>query len=166
MANRILIAIDGSENANRAIAYAGRLLRNAPECRVTLFHVLERLPPELLEHGGSENPRVLDRKEETLQPAQGTWVDSKREEAAPLLLRAREILKHAGIGAQQIETRLANASAHVPIAQRILQEAQQGGYHTIVVGRRGLSMVEKLLYGSVTEEILQKAEGVTLWVVQ
>ena len=56
--SRILVAVDDSEHSGRALRYVGTLLRDTRDVRVTLFHVLKPMPRELLEHGGSEDPRV------------------------------------------------------------------------------------------------------------
>lgn len=41
-----------------------------------------------------------------------------------------------------------------------------GGYGTIVLGRRGLSQVEKFTMGSVSSKTLQLAEEMAVWIVQ
>jgi nucleotide-binding universal stress UspA family protein len=166
MASRVLVATDGSENAIRALSYVGRVLRNAPDCCITLLHVTKALPPELLEHGGSEDPQTERAKEEQIDRQIEEWKGSQRNSAAAILASGRETLQGEGVSDQRIEAELVEPAPHEAVAQRILEEAQAGGYDTIVVGRRGMSMMEKLLYGSVTEGLLRKAEGFTIWVVQ
>lgn len=58
-AKNILIAVDDSDESARTLHYAGALLRDIPEVKVTLFHVLNPMPRELMEHGGR---RILRRK--------------------------------------------------------------------------------------------------------
>lgn len=166
MTNGILVAVDGSENADRAVAYVGRMLRHAPDSRITLLHVLQGLPPQYLEHGGSEHLEELQFKDEQLRRQIDQWVRSKRTTVYPVLARAQQMLEQAGISAERIETRLVDPTPHVPIERRILEEARAGEHYTIVVGRRGISMLEKLLFGSVTEGLLKGADGFTVWVVQ
>ena len=48
---RILLAVDESENSHHVAQYVGSLLGQTPDVGVTLFHVLQPLPRELLEHG-------------------------------------------------------------------------------------------------------------------
>ena len=50
-------------------------------------------------------------------------------------------------------------------AMDILREAQEGGYGTIVMGRRGLSKVREFLLGRVTNKVLQGAENFAVWIV-
>jgi nucleotide-binding universal stress UspA family protein len=47
----------------------------------------------------------------------------------------------------------------------ILKEAKDGGYGTIVMGRRGLSKVHEFLMGRVTNKVLHRAEGFAVWIV-
>lgn len=67
------------------------------------------------------------------------------------LRRARGILAEAGI-----EARL-----HEPAgdpARAIERTAEEGGYDTIVIGSRGLSTVERVLQGSVSEHVATHAK--------
>jgi nucleotide-binding universal stress UspA family protein len=47
----------------------------------------------------------------------------------------------------------------------IIEEARNGGYGTIVVGRRGLSRVEEFFMGRVSNKILQIAKDMAVWVI-
>jgi nucleotide-binding universal stress UspA family protein len=51
------------------------------------------------------------------------------------------------------------------IARDILKEARDGGYDTLVIGRRGLSGIKEFLFGSVSNKILQMAEGMAVVLV-
>ena len=53
---RFPLAVDESENSNRAVKYVGSLLRETPKTAVTLFHVLKPMPRGLLEHRRMEIP--------------------------------------------------------------------------------------------------------------
>ncbi len=70
---------------------------------------------------------------------------------AEQLRRAKGILAEAGIEAQLHE------AAGDP-ARVIERKADEGGYDTIVIGSRGLSAVERLLQGSVSEHVATHAE--------
>jgi nucleotide-binding universal stress UspA family protein len=50
------------------------------------------------------------------------------------------------------------------IARDILAEAKKG-YDAVVIGRRGMGMVEGLMLGSVSAQVVQGVEGVPVWVV-
>jgi nucleotide-binding universal stress UspA family protein len=52
------------------------------------------------------------------------------------------------------------------IARSILEEARTGSYETIVVGRHGTSGIKRMFGGGVTEQLLQDAKGLAVWVVE
>jgi Universal stress protein family len=51
------------------------------------------------------------------------------------------------------------------LAECILAEREKSKYHTIVVGRQGLSRKERFLFGSVSSKIVNHAGNCTVWVV-
>ena len=51
------------------------------------------------------------------------------------------------------------------IALELLRLAEEGGYGTVVVGRRGVSKQEEFLFGSVSTKIIHAAKGLAVWVV-
>jgi len=50
-------------------------------------------------------------------------------------------------------------------AQQILQVAEEGGFSTIVMGRRGLSLVGEIFKGSVSAEVLHQPYGGAIYIV-
>ncbi|MCD6527117.1 MAG: universal stress protein [Desulfuromonas sp.] len=50
-------------------------------------------------------------------------------------------------------------------AQQILQVAHEGGFSTIVMGRRGLSLVSEIFKGSVSAEVLHQPYGGAIYIV-
>ena len=60
-----------------------------------------------------------------------------------------------------IETRVAEGK----IGEEIIRVAEEEGYNTIVIGRRGLSPVKGVLLGSVTRQVLSLARKMTVFVV-
>ena len=57
-AKKILIAVDESDQSVRAVQYVGSLLRETQDVSVTLFHVLNPMPRELMEHGARRIRRL------------------------------------------------------------------------------------------------------------
>ena len=51
------------------------------------------------------------------------------------------------------------------VARNILEEASDGKYETIVVGRHGTSGIKRLFGGGVTDQVLRDAHGFAIWVV-
>ena len=145
---RILLAVDASENSRRAVDYVGSVVAET-EVEFTLFHVVRRFS-------------FLD--DYTLQDheVEGFWEEVKKD--IPRMFRFyKENLEQAGVAEARISTR-ANLDSDSR-AMDILQEALEGGYGTIVMGRRGLSRVREFLLGRVTNKVLQRAQNLAVWIV-
>ena len=161
--SQILIAIDDSEHSARALRYVGTLLRDARDVHVTLFHVLKPMPRELLEHGGSEDPRAEVRLAEELQQDQETWVRAQSMIEYPILLNALELFGKTGFPLDRVTLKFGHED---DIAHTILDEASNGGYETIVVTRHGSNGIKRFFCGGITDRLLRETHGVTLWVVE
>ena len=104
---RILVAVDESENSNRAVKYVGSLLRETSDTAVTLFHVLKPMPRGLLEHGGSENPAAEAQLSEQLRRDQEAWIRQEAERECPFLIKAFETLTQSGFDRSRVALRSA-----------------------------------------------------------
>ncbi len=51
MAHKLLIALDSSEGAWRAVEYVAETFGKTPDVQVTLLHILSGLPPALWDDG-------------------------------------------------------------------------------------------------------------------
>jgi nucleotide-binding universal stress UspA family protein len=160
---RILVAVDESENSNRAVKYVGSLLRETPKTAVTLFHVLKPIPRELLEHGGSENPAAEAQLSQQLRNEQEAWIRQEGESESPVLKKACETLTQSGFDRSQVAFKIGHED---DIARNILEEARNGKHETIVVGRHGTSGIKRLFGGGVTDQLLRDAKGFAIWVVE
>jgi nucleotide-binding universal stress UspA family protein len=149
--NRVLIALDSSENALRAVDHAGFML-SGTECPVTLFHTMRHLrrfvPQEVL----AEAPELEE-----------LWKTKAGQEMEPFIKRAEEMLVKAGLSESQISKKIVDGSRSA--ASDILAEARNNGYGTIVMGRRGISGVQEFFMGSVSSKVLQNASAMALWIV-
>lgn len=148
---RVLIAIDSSENALRAVDHAGFML-SGTDCPVTLFHTVRHLrrfvPLEVLE----EAPELEE-----------LWKTKAGQEIEPFMKKAKEMLVEAGLNESQISTKVVDGSRSA--ASDILEEARSNGYGTIVMGRRGRSGVKEFFMGSVSAKVLQNSTGMAVWIV-
>ena len=159
---RILVAVDESENSVYAVKYVGSLLRDVPHVAITLFHVLKPMPRGLLEHGGSENPAAEAQLSKQLRKDQEAWIRQEAERECPFLIKAFDILTQSGFDRNRVALRIGHED---DIARNILEEARIGNHETIVVGRHGTSGIKRLFGGGVTEQLLQEAKGLAIWVV-
>jgi nucleotide-binding universal stress UspA family protein len=146
----ILISVDASSNAMRAVDYAAGILAAAPGVRVTLLYI-ERAP----------NRDTFDNED--------AWLNQCRldhEQVFSFLKTARARLLAAGLPDAAVFERTLLCSAEPSIAQTILDVQQEGGFGTLVVGRRGLTKGEEFLFGSVSSKLVHNAKNCAVWVVQ
>jgi nucleotide-binding universal stress UspA family protein len=166
MVERILLAVDESAAARKAVEYVGRVFgHNAqPNAEVTLFHVIENLPGDLVHR---QPDAALS---QVLTEALRAWSAQAVSRCERQLERYRDLLLAAGIPAAAIRVKYTLDEARpearrVAAAQAIIKEAAAGGYTTVVVGRRGTSDIPELFLGGVAEKVSRHVVGATVWVV-
>lgn len=152
---RILIAMDCSEGARRALEYLFRVFgREHPD--LLLLHVSRGL--NLSESGGGGG--TLD----------ANWLEQARVELKKAEGRMATVfedcigrLETQGADVSRIKTKI--VPGVYSRAAAIFGEAQEENCGTIVVGRRGLSRVEEFYIGRVSNKVLQLALDMSVWVV-
>lgn len=158
---KILMAVDSSENAMRAVEYTGSIVGSAPGFEVQLL-CIERLPHR------------------DLYADDDKWemgCEEMRADLQDFLARAKARLTELGVAPESI-TENYITSCHSPftdstskcslgtsVALEILDTLKAGDFGTVVVGRRGLSKAEEFLFGSVSNKIMHSAKDCTVWVV-
>jgi nucleotide-binding universal stress UspA family protein len=145
----ILIAVDESENARRAVAYVGQLLAGIQGFKVLILHVI-RQPEEDYFPSSAEKDK---------------WLGEYKLKVDAMLKNYREILIDEGFEPTDVSVR--STLRYCPsLAECILSERNQSKCSTIVVGRQGLSRSEEFLFGSVSSKIVNHARDCTVWVVE
>jgi nucleotide-binding universal stress UspA family protein len=160
---RVLLAVDQSESALRAVRYVGSVLHRTPDVTVTIFHVLRPMPRVLLEHGGSENPDMEEALGARLREEQRTWVKLESAAECPILEQACEALVRTGFAKGLVTLKFGRED---DIAKTILEEARSGCYETIVVGRTGTSGIKRVFGGGITDHLLHDARGFAVWIIE
>ncbi len=157
---KVLVAIDGSECAFRAVEYCGLQFSGLNDLFVTLFHVLPYMPPQIWDIG-----HILSPEEKAAQATMmEKWFHNQEERAKPIFQRAMVILRETGIDPRQAETKLITDS--IDAAGSILEEARDGNYISLVLGRCGSSGVKELFLGSTTSRIINRGAGLAICVVE
>jgi len=155
---RILIPYDGSPSAKKGLEWAAHLAHAGGEDveQVTLLRVIGGA--YLARHIQNVDLRV------TRMDQVAAWRRVRQHhldhEVLPLLEKGKRSLQEKGVAAP-IDTQVAEGK----VGEEIIRVAGEGGYTTIVMGRRGLSPIKGLLLGSVTRQVLSLAQKMTVFVV-
>ena len=159
---KILIAVDASENAARAVGYVAELLGGSDGFEVTVLYI--------------ERPPNRD-----LFASEAAWIEAGQAQELRIrtfLQQARTTLTGRGLSPDSVtiayvphcqspvNEAAVECSIGTSIARDILQFQQRGGFGTLVIGRRGVSRAEEFLFGSVTTKVTHLAKDCTVWVVQ
>ncbi|MNQ79231.1 Stress response protein NhaX [compost metagenome] len=132
----ILVPVDGSDNANRAVVYARRLAQGAKSARIHLLNI--QTPPR----GRAGVSRLI---------TQDMINDFYAREGREASEEARKLLDAAGV----------DYASHVVFghaATEIAGYAQDHGCARIVMGTRGNGSLINILIGSVANQVVQLAQ--------
>ena len=147
----ILLAVDNSDNAMRAVAHAGFML-SGTDVKVTIFHSKRDLrryvPAEVLE----EFPGVKK-----------FWQKKAGDVVAPYMKKARETLIQAGLAENQISVKMVDGGRSA--AKDILEEAEENAIGTIILSKKGRSDVKDYSMGSTTKKVLDRASDMAVCIV-
>lgn len=139
---RVLIALDYNPSAQK-VAETGYLLAKAMKAEVVLLHVItESSYYSAITHGSIMGfPGYIDPGIATLTPP-----EKLRKKSIDFLDQTRKHLKDETIGTEVIEGY---------VAENILKVAKTISADLIVIGSHSRRWLEKILVGSVTEEVLR-----------
>jgi nucleotide-binding universal stress UspA family protein len=144
----ILVAIDSSENAMRAVEYMATTLGGF-NFNVTLLHVIRGI-----RYFQPEIPDLFLPK---------VHIEAAEKEIGFVFDKAKHCLTEAGFKPDQINTKIITDA--YSRAEAIVKEARDGDYGTIVLGRRGLSRVKEFFMGRVSKKVIQTIRNRAVWVV-
>ena len=152
---KLLIAVDGSAQSLYAVRYVAENFARV-KLKVNLMYVMPTAPETFwdLEKDVFFIEKMKDRYAQ--------WKKEARRLAQGFLDNARNVLVRANVLERQVGVILQERK--VGIARDIIEEAKKG-YDAVVVGRKGLSKLEDLFLGSVSNKIVQRVENIPLWVV-
>ncbi len=137
---KVLVAVDGSPCATRAVQFVADMLGPLKTYQVRLVNVVRGATSE-----------VEDLKENGI-------ID-----VGPIFKEAIRILTTAGFDPENISTK--TISGVVSRAGAIVKMAEKGDWGTIVVGRRGLSSVSDFFMGRVSNKVVHAGRKDTVWIV-
>lgn len=134
MIKKILLAVDGSENAYRAAQYTVDLLNSIPKAQCTILTVLTFTEDEARFLGATVAEYNLS-----------VW------QKVDVLLRKIKLLFHRAGLPPEIVVRQGD------VAENIIHYARQNNYDLIAVGTRGRGSFKGALLGSVSHRVIQQA---------
>lgn len=152
MAQKILLAIDDSENAIRAVEFVANTF--TADNRITLFNVVqdtatmcEMNSPELTPYFTSQQSSFCLLEEK------------KKELVNEALQKSKTILLDAGFEEKNITIKAELKKDGV--ARDIIKEAQSD-YNIIVMGKRGVSGIKDFLLGSISQKVFNLAKDISV----
>jgi len=149
--DKVLVSMDFSPNAMRAVEHAGRMFNRGTNT-FTLFHAIRGIP---INYEGMEEIFPDEYRQQLL--------DDAEREIRPAMEIAEAKLHQLDIAPERICSKIiAGVGSR---AATIMDEARRGGYGTIVMGRRGITEVPDFTMGRVTNKVVQVARDQTLCIV-
>jgi hypothetical protein len=157
---KILIGVHDKYCSMRAVEYMGKQFALSSDLEVLLVHVLPNLPALFWDEG-----HILSETEkQERQKVVDTWIAKQRDMIEPILQSMVRHLVQCGLRQEQVKMKFISGS--VDVADSLLDEAKDGRYQTILLGRCGIREGKHLLVGSIPSKLIQNAAGMAVCIVQ
>jgi nucleotide-binding universal stress UspA family protein len=154
MEKKILMAVDDSIHSNQSLRYATKMFSGSRDVTFTLFNE-QPMISQYLVHEARTDPKAYASLKKVIK--------KNTAEAQMLLEKQKKRMIAMGVPNKRIE--LVAQQRMLGRSQDILEYARKGLYDAIVVGRRGLSRIQKTFMGSTSAELLENADEVPVWMV-
>lgn len=155
---RILLPVDGSKHAKRAVQFAGRLGESMGKSLsgITLLHILT---------GGylSRHMANIDFRTKIIEESEifkRIKEQHINQDIKPFLDESEKLLRDAGVEAS-IERLIRDGDA----SNEVIRTADEGNFSAVMMARRGLSKLKGLFLGCVTSKIIHAATRQTIYIV-
>lgn len=145
----LLVAVDASDNARRAVLFVGDFFGCYAGISVTLLNII--LEPEAT-FFANEKERV-------------SWQESKLAEAKATVAQYRAILLDAGFPEEKLHERIEIRQSR-SVADCIIEEQNKLRCCSVVIGRRGITKKEEFIFGSTSSKILHEARNCAVMVIE
>ena len=150
MERRFLITVGDDPNSLYGAHFVSSFFRNMGDMKLTLLHIA----PAFESMEAKEGLRLHE-----MDQILSKIYAKKGQEALEM---SKRILLSQDFPSHQINTKL--ITKHYGMIRDILEEASQGHYHAIVLGRRGYSIFEKALYPRLSQEVMDLNIDFPFWV--
>lgn len=153
MGKKLLVAVDGSVHSSNIIHYLGRLFGHLDNIHFHLLYVVPCNVPQ----SGREWMDELALLSALSPQARNNLVRGQRYMNSAIIR-----LGEHGVKPEQVSTE--TLIMRESIARDILREAKLEQYDALVIGRRGLSALEEMIMGSISQTILKTAD-MPVWLI-
>jgi len=152
--NKVMVAIDGSNQAFNTARYTARMLA-ACGARIVLYHVRMNVDEAFYDIG--INPAGRHQ-----MASIRAWENELRKAIDDTLEKTCQIMERTGVARERISIRA--LPRKVGYARDLIKESYNG-YDAVVIGRKGHSRIKGLVLGSVANKLIERLRHVPLWVV-
>jgi len=154
--HHILVATDGSENAERAVRFSAQVADRRVQAEVTVVYVhLRAVPPVLPASSALDPARAFQALQPELLVPEGMSAEERAQAQQIVNAAVREIRR-------LVTSPDVSISGRIVVSERVeegmLHEARETKADMIVVGTRGLSPLRGAIMGSVSHALIEKAE--------
>jgi nucleotide-binding universal stress UspA family protein len=153
---KVLLAVDASANSMKAVDFVVSTL-GGHDYEICVFHAVVGLGAITFDPAADAVRPLPDCEDGE------DCLDAYKQKVGRLLVGVRDRLAAAGFDPAKLSVKVASGARNR--AEAIVNEAEEDGYGTIVVGRRGLSRVEAFFMGRVSHGVVYEGKRFTVWVV-
>jgi nucleotide-binding universal stress UspA family protein len=161
---RILVAVDGSEHSKKAAEHVAELASVCSQLEITLYHVLA-VPERLAKYGESASLGEEERLYELMDSKTEASIEEQRLQAESKILEPTERLIRQRAPHAVVDWKLSPV-LHRDVGHTIMNEARNGSYGAIALGRRGQGRLADLAFGSVTSTVVHNTRDRAIWIVE
>jgi nucleotide-binding universal stress UspA family protein len=150
----ILVAVDGSDQSRRTIAYLSRIL-SPNEVGLELFHVRAEMPEAFFDEGETASTAAYETEIKAWQSSRGTQINRFMEDAQKAFIGAGFPTGRVSVSIQPRKN---------GIARDIISKSQHG-YAAVVVGRNGFGRLPNFMLGSIASKLADAVAHIPLAIV-
>lgn len=154
MQKEIMIAVDDSRHSKIAVRYAVDIYRALKDVKFTVMHVQPTISQYLLDEVKTK-PQAYAELEK---------VNRKNAETAESLLASyKSQMVAAGIAEENLQ--LKTEPRKLGVAKDILEAGLADHFDALILGRRGLSGLQDMFIGSVSDNIVNNSMDTPIWLI-
>ncbi len=160
---KYLIAVDNSPYLDKVLTYVAAQLKGKKDIQFVLLHIKHSCVTidDILNEDFDRD--LLIQKIEELKRNKRLCRESREKIANAIRQKALNVFQESGFAPHQIITEFIEESGDY--AQMIIDKANEHGCKTIVLGKKGDSIVSEYLVGSTAEKVARLSKGKAIWLV-